>query len=115
MKASEFNKICEEQMYRCSEILCKKASEYADDVDRLHNFKAAGGLTGETPRKALSGMMLKHTVSVYDMCQDEKTHFPMALWEEKITDHINYLLLLKAIVVEEEKERMAKANESESN
>ena len=60
----------------------------------------AAGLQGCLPREALGGMMAKHTVSVYDMINSCDT-FPIALWDEKITDHINYLLLLKAIVVEE--------------
>lgn len=52
------------------------------------------------PKEALAGMMAKHTISVYDMCRSGKD-YPIELWNEKITDHINYLLLLKAIVEED--------------
>ena len=48
--------------------------------------------------QALGGMMVKHTTSVYDMIASGK-EYPLSLWNEKITDHINYLLLLKTTVV----------------
>jgi hypothetical protein len=98
MKTDEFNTIIGDQIDRSINVLVNKAKEYATD-DRLHNFKVAAELQGETPIQSLAGMMAKHTVSVYDMCQsDEK--FPIELWNEKITDSINYLLLLRALVEE---------------
>lgn len=100
MKSKEFEDIIECQMEKCVDILIEKAKEYADHRDRLHNFKYAGSLQGISSVKALSGMMAKHTISVYDMCGSEAL-YPMALWEEKITDSINYLLLLKALLIDE--------------
>lgn len=94
-----FNKIIQAQIERCERILCKKAEEYAT-ADRLHNFKVAGALQGISPVQALMGMMAKHTVSVADMCMSGET-YPQELWDEKITDSINYLLLLSALVREE--------------
>ena len=99
MKSDQFEKILEEQLERCRSVLCKKAGEYATE-DRLHNFKVAGAVKGDTPVQALAGMMAKHTVSVYDMCMSGK-QYPIQLWEEKITDSINYLLLLNALVRDE--------------
>lgn len=81
-------------------MLFSKAREYATDDDRLHNFNVAGVLTGETPQEALAGFMAKHTVSIYDMCRAKDGDFTMDQWNEKITDHINYLILLKAIIHE---------------
>ena len=50
--------------------------------------------------------MVKHTASVYDLIResDNSDFVNMRLWNEKITDHINYLLLLKAAVVEHSRE-----------
>ncbi|MCG5033267.1 hypothetical protein L0P48_06525 [Blautia massiliensis] len=45
-------------------------------------------------------MLAKHIVSLYDMCFAENTCFDMSTWDEKITDSLNYLFLLKAIVKE---------------
>ena len=84
-------------------VLGAKGEEYATDNDRLHNFKVAAGVQGITVKEALSGMMAKHTVSVYDMIADGKDH-SLDKWDEKILDHINYLILLRAIVVEEKAE-----------
>lgn len=101
MDGRTFNQVIDEQLQVCTNILVDKADEYASDVDRLHNFKVAAGLEGTTVRRALGGMMAKHTVSVYDLIRDGQDDTPMELWNEKITDHINYLLLLKALVAEE--------------
>lgn len=85
-------------------VLGAKGDEYATDNDRLHNFKVASQVQGITVKEALSGMMAKHTVSVYDMIADGKDH-SIDKWDEKILDHINYLILLRAIVVEEKDEK----------
>lgn len=99
MQAHDFNAIVEHQIDVCKGMLIKKADEYAGDEDRLHNFREAAKLGG-TMRSSLAGMMRKHTVSIYDMCFSDKQFTP-AQWDEKITDHLNYLLLLKAVVVDE--------------
>lgn len=99
MKTKQFNTIIEEQQKRCTDILVTKAKEYATE-DRLHNFKVAAELQMTTPINALVGMLAKHTVSIYDMCRSGE-YYPQEMWDEKITDHINYLLLLKALTVED--------------
>lgn len=102
MTTEKFNNIINWQIEHCKSILCSKAEEYAT-ADRLHNFKIAGALQGISPVQALMGMMAKHTVSVADMCMSGET-YPQELWDEKITDSINYLLLLSALVWEENNE-----------
>lgn len=94
----EFNDLVAARLNYCLELLSFKAVEYATE-DRLHNFRTAASLQGVTMPQALAGMMAKHTISIFDMCWDEKV-LPMHMWHEKITDHINYLLLLEAIVTE---------------
>lgn len=101
MTHETFESVMQEQLTLCTDILCKKSKEYSSQEDKLHNFKNAAGLQGVTQIQALSGMMAKHTISIYDMCMSDKA-FPVELWEEKITDSINYLLLLKAAVIEEQ-------------
>lgn len=49
---------------------------------------------------ALMGMLSKHLISVSDMCTDDRV-YPKEQWDEKITDSINYLLILRALVEEE--------------
>ena len=98
METSEFETIVEGVSTKIHEVLVAKAKEYATE-DRLHNFRRAAALKGETMEKTLFGIMVKHTVSITDMCMSEKA-YPTALWDEKIIDHLNYLILLRAIVEE---------------
>lgn len=99
MIAEDFAKVFEDQMKYCESLLVNKATEYAS-VDRLSAFKEAAAIQGTTAKQALAGMMAKHTQSIYKFCRDEKSQ-PQDKWIEKITDHINYLILLRALVVEE--------------
>jgi hypothetical protein len=47
--------------------------------------------------------MSKHTISIFDMGRS-KQDFPLEKWDEKITDHINYLILLRALIIEADDE-----------
>ena len=88
-------------MRLCADTLQKKTKEYTgDDTDRLGAFKAAAALQHTTPERALAGMLAKHIVSLYDMCFDDGAGYDIGTWDEKITDSLNYLFLLKAIVKE---------------
>lgn len=100
MNSNDFNAVIEQQQVRSSQMLYSKNAHYNAEGDKLASFKKAAALRGQTPRQALAGMMLKHTVSVYDLC-DATDVGSLETWNEKITDHINYLLLLRAIVDEE--------------
>lgn len=103
MNARRFHEVLAEQLDLVSAILDAKGEEYADDTDQLHNFKASASLQGITPMEALRGKMAKHTISIYDMIAS-KVAYPVEKWDEKITDHINYLILLRALVIEEDEE-----------
>lgn len=88
-------------MALCSRVLQQKTKEYTgDDTDRLGAFKAAAALQHTTPERALAGMLAKHIVSLYDMCFSDGVRYGMDTWDEKITDSLNYLFLLKAVVKE---------------
>lgn len=99
MNSEQFEKVLVDQIERVNKVLGVKAGEYATE-DRLHNFKVAAEIQNCTQMQALGGMLAKHTVSVYDMIQSSKD-YSREQWDEKITDHINYLILLRAIVEEE--------------
>jgi hypothetical protein len=96
MQTEEFTRLIEEQVARSTSLLVDKAREYASDTDRLHNFKVAARLQGGTPEQALGGFLAKHIVSVFDMIGSGK-EYPKEVWDEKVTDSINYLLILRAM------------------
>ena len=105
MTLAEFNAEITDQLSRSELCLIGKGREYAEGaeedtgVDRLAHFKKAAALQDETAAQAAFGMLAKHLVSVSDMVGSRKT-YPLEQWNEKITDSINYLLILRAIVAE---------------
>lgn len=101
MTNQDFEQILNTQLDYCKGLLTSKGKEYDLTVDdRFHSFKTAAAVQNCTPKQALCGMMCKHTISIYDMaCSPES--FTHAKWVEKITDHINYLLLLRGMIEEE--------------
>ena len=103
MTNETFETILNETFDKIKSVLLAKADEYAADDDRLHNFKIALILQGTNPVSALSGMMCKHTVSIYDLINGYKMGRAIEpeLWDEKIIDNINYLILLRAALREE--------------
>lgn len=102
MDNETFMKIVRDQIGTCLETLEAKEVEYSAGTDRLDQFKIASKMQGMHPLISLSGMMIKHTTSIYKMIAEtiEGRRFPAGVWEEKITDHINYLLLLRAFLDE---------------
>lgn len=101
MKDTDFNDLTRHRMNRCGEVLMVKAAEYATE-DRLHNFKVAAALMQCTPERALLGMWSKHVVSVVDLVKAIEAGDlpPEQLVHEKITDTINYAILLEALIEE---------------
>ena len=97
MTTPEFNKIVESQLDRIKNVLVKKQAEYNLDTDRLSVFKHGAGISEETPEQVLYGFMLKHIISVTDMINSKGT-YTEELWNEKITDICNYLILLQGLL-----------------
>lgn len=104
MTQAEFNLVFEKQVERCAAVLQRKTKEYTgDNPDRLSAFKVAAAMQGCKTERALAGMLAKHIVSLYDMCYADREVYEISVWEEKITDSLNYLFLLRAIIEEEQK------------
>lgn len=101
-----FIEVVDEQIELCQNVLFKKGKEYTPGSDRLSNFRQSASVQNLTMEQALAGMMAKHTISIFDMVWNPDD-YPIEQWSEKITDHINYLLILKAIVVEAKLEAAA--------
>ena len=100
MVNKDFTEVVQRQLAFCETLLVRKGEEYSLEEDRLRAFKRAAALQGISPKRALCGMMTKHIVSIYDMCESNE-RFSGERWTEKITDAMNYLILLKAMVEEE--------------
>ncbi len=99
MTDKDFNNIVSNRLEQCRNTLTTKNKEYSSDVCRLHNFKTAARIDNETPEQALWGMYKKHLVSVIDLKNAPDTA-TLELIHEKITDTVNYMLLLEGLLVE---------------
>lgn len=101
MTEEKFNDIVAGRCNKMEAILASKAKEYARG-DRLSNFKKAAAAMGGTPEKACLAFWMKHVISICDLVNDVEAgkEVPLAMWEEKLGDAINYLVLLEAIVNE---------------
>ncbi len=100
MTAQDFDKLVEQQIDSIRKVLLSKANEYAVASDRLHNFKSASIDFGDKPAEACWGYMLKHLMSVRDLAKGIRKG-TVEMIDEKIGDSINYLILMKAILLEE--------------
>jgi len=118
MTQEKFNDVVGSQIEFCKSMLIKKGTEYAPEnhapgeMDRLAHFKKAAVMMNCTPKVALVGMLSKHLVSVVDMCLSDRV-YSKKQWAEKLTDSINYLMILRAIV-EEELDEKNRSEDSES-
>lgn len=100
MTEKQFAAIVTKQLNYCKELLKSKSAEYTTNSDRLMNIRLSAELQQVSLKQALAGQMAKHTVSIAEMIHNNRK-YSIEVWTEKITDHINYLLLLKAVVEEE--------------
>ena len=96
MTNKEFQELLKKRLSSIKAVLGQKAKEYASDGDRLHNFKMAARIKGESPAQALWGMAMKHLVSVVDLIEGNQEPTE-AMVDEKIGDLVNYMILLEAL------------------
>lgn len=97
MNQKEFDGLLEQRIAGIKDVLQLKGKEYAFNNDRLHNFKIAARLKGESPAVALWGMAMKHLVSVEDLIYGRLANNRHNV-NEKVGDLINYLILLEALL-----------------
>jgi hypothetical protein len=80
------------------DLLVNKGKEYAGDHDALGNFKNANDL-GVTPEQKLFIFLDKHLSSIKSYIKHGKV-FSNEPIEGRISDAINYLFLLRCLIVE---------------
>ena len=101
MNSERFYHLVDEETERIKDILISKGNEYSTDDNKLHNFDKAGNMSNQSREKALLGFVLKHQVSVSDIVEKLPLELPsIELLSEKITDILNYYILLKACIVD---------------
>lgn len=91
----------EKRLYEITELLSTKGKEYQRDNNPFHNFEQGAVRNGVHPIDVLRGFMLKHEVSVVDICNDLIEEGKVAKPEhvaEKIQDILIYYLILEQMI-----------------
>lgn len=100
--ASPFESIIENTLLTIKETLIVKGKEYVRDGNPFHNFEVGARKKNISREKVLDGFALKHFISIEDMVNDlDKGIQPKtSAVEEKYNDAIIYLLIQKAMMIE---------------
>jgi hypothetical protein len=95
--------------------LGSKGVEYSNTTDRLKNFRTGAMEQRTIPEDYLAGLVTKQKISVWDYIEElvvGKDIRSLYLWQEKLGDIINYMILLECLIIErKEKGKEDKANE----
>jgi hypothetical protein len=109
---ARFTELCSEFAEREQALLSWKNTEYANQEDKLQNFREISALLGVPMSQVALTYMLKHTQAVKKQVMDRSFNWA---WEteggegfkQRIADIRNYCLLLAACLEEEnEKEKL---------
>lgn len=102
MTSEEFDAVVERRVNLLQDVLKIKGREYQRGPDRLSNFKNSAAILRSTPEDALLGQWAKHVSSIVDLIHDLRRGVvaDRVVWDEKLGDAINYLILLEGVVVE---------------
>lgn len=98
MTQEEFNLITNKLFGDCNNVLTQGSKEYAGDEDKLANFKDCAELIGISPEKVAFVYLYKHIAGVAKYVRNQEPQRDSI--EGRVTDAINYLALLNAILLE---------------
>ncbi len=108
MNQNQFDELLNELLDKEDQILRSKGKEYAQDTDRLQNFRERAHFEGRTLSEVALGDMMKHIQSIKKAVQDGQ----IEEWrytnknggeglKQRFVDARNYLALLMACIEEE--------------
>jgi hypothetical protein len=106
MNQTEFGELVASTVASINKLLVVKGGEYANDADRLANFKRGAALTGATPLQVAFIYASKHydgIASFVRTAAEGKVRPSSEPIEGRFDDLINYCLLMKALVKESQR------------
>ena len=103
MKTKEFNTSVENITDNMKKTLMSKAIEYANETDRLHNFKTIAQFVGITPAQVAIVLLLKNFTSLKDKIFDG-SELKEDFVNEKLGDTLCYLTLLNSVISDSKKD-----------
>lgn len=96
-----YNRTIDKAIRRIRDVLSKKASEYATDINPYHNFDEGLKLSfHDQPEKVAWEYMTKHMRSIMDIIDKSGNGESVSreLICEKFGDAINYLILIEGML-----------------
>lgn len=106
MNSKEFDKLVNETVEICKDIMVSKGGEYAHGDDRLDNFKRNAQQLGLTPEDVWMVYFRKHIDAITMAVKDVRVGNNRVVSEPidgRFDDAINYLILGKALFIERRK------------
>ena len=103
MTEERFEQVINETLKQLKDILIIKGKEYRRNKDPFHNFNQGAIKSQQHPLKVLDGFLLKHEISISDICDDiiYYNRLPkIETIEEKFGDNLTYLLIKKALLID---------------
>jgi hypothetical protein len=101
MEQKKFDAVVNSRFEYCKEILGVKGSVYASKKNRLKNFYDGASLNECTPKQYAFMLMTKHLVALKDYIREDRK-MEEDFIDEKVSDIINYAVLIEALNEEEE-------------
>ena len=100
MTLEERQRIAETRFAECAKLLLSKGKDYAGDQDALANFKGIACRLGISKYQVWSVYFMKHIRAIINSIKanPENPQTESEPLEERITDVINYAVLLEALL-----------------
>lgn len=103
MTENRFEQVVDETLNQIRETLIVKGAEYRRNKDPFHNFNQGAIKSQQHSLKVLDGFLLKHEISISDICDDIVYYDKKPKIEtvnEKLGDNLIYLLIKKAMLID---------------
>lgn len=105
MNIQEFQQTVVEATDKINKVLVAKRKEYTNNDDPFHNFRAATGVSLHNTKEAVAyEFLVKHLQSFKDIItfiEDKNyTNIDKVLLDEKAIDIINYVLLIRGMIID---------------
>jgi hypothetical protein len=105
MNSKIFDELVKEEIKYVESLLLSKGEEYSSSLDRFHNFNEGSFEVKLSREKYLECLFQKHITSIRDIINTWPTKkASKERVREKITDAINYLLILQVMLLEDTEE-----------
>ncbi len=101
MNQNQFDEVVLAITDECKQLLMDKGKDYSSVDDKLLNFKQAAQFTSCNKWQALEIYFFKHIQAISNWFKNGRKQLNEDI-KHRIRDSINYLILLEAMIVEEE-------------